>query len=41
MAQAHLAAYVRIRDLDLVQVYSPTKAHRNEFAAEMNEQFDI
>jgi alanine dehydrogenase len=39
-ARGQLRATVTVRDLDRVDVYSPTKAHRESFAAEMNEQLE-
>ncbi|PSP99743.1 ornithine cyclodeaminase [Halobacteriales archaeon QS_4_70_19] len=37
-ARGQLRAAVAVRDLETVEVYSPTKEHREGFAAEMNEQ---
>ncbi|WP_135805289.1 ornithine cyclodeaminase family protein [Halorussus marinus] len=39
-ARGQLRAIAAVRDLDTVRVYSPTKASRESFAAEMNEQLD-
>lgn len=39
-ARGQLRAAVTVRDLDRVDVYSPTKEHRESFAGEMNEQLD-
>ncbi|WP_136715361.1 ornithine cyclodeaminase family protein [Halorientalis salina] len=39
-ARGQLRAAVTVRDLDRVDVYSPTKDNRESFAAEMNERLD-
>jgi alanine dehydrogenase len=39
-ARGQLRATATVRDLDTVWVYSPTKEHREAFAAEMNERID-
>jgi len=39
-ARGQLRATVTVRDFDTVDVYSPTKANREDFAAEMNERLD-
>jgi alanine dehydrogenase len=39
-ARGQLHAIATVRDLETVNVYSPTKAHREAFAAEMNEEYD-
>ncbi|MFC3476504.1 ornithine cyclodeaminase family protein [Halobacterium litoreum] len=39
-ARGQLRATATVRDVDSVFVYSPTKEHREEFAAEMNERLD-
>jgi alanine dehydrogenase len=39
-ARGQLRATVTVRDVDTVDVYSPTKDHRESFAAEMNERLD-
>ncbi|MFB6072820.1 MAG: ornithine cyclodeaminase family protein [Halobacterium sp.] len=39
-ARGQLRATATVRDLDTVWVYSPTKDHREEFAADMNERLD-
>jgi len=36
MARTFLAAYMRVRAIEFVKVYSPTKAHREAFAKEMS-----
>lgn len=41
MARSHLDAIMAVKDLELVQVYSPTKANRERYAAEMSDQFGI
>ena len=41
MARSHVEALLRVRPLDRIQVYSPTPAHRERFAAEMREQHGI
>ena len=39
-ARGQLRAVAAVRDLDRVNVFSPTKEHREAFAAEMNEEVD-
>lgn len=39
-ARGQLRAIATVRDLDTVWVYSPTKEHREAFAAEMNEDIE-
>ncbi|WP_458187907.1 ornithine cyclodeaminase family protein [Haladaptatus sp. NG-WS-4] len=39
-ARGQLKAAATVRDLESVWVFSPTKEHRESFAAEMNEQLD-
>jgi alanine dehydrogenase len=39
-ARGQLRAAAAVRDLETVEVYSPTKDHRETFAAEMNEALD-
>ena len=41
MARGHIEAISAVRDIELVQVYSPTKANRERFAAEMSEKLAI
>ncbi len=41
MARSHLEAISAVRGLELVQVYSPTKANREHYAAEMAEKHGI
>ena len=41
MARSHLQAMLAVRDLELVQVYSPTRANRERYAAEMSERYGI
>jgi alanine dehydrogenase len=41
MARTHLEALLHVRPLERVQVYSPTRAHRERYAAEMAERFGI
>lgn len=41
MARSHLDALLTVRDLERVQVYSPTKANRDRYAAEMRERHGI
>lgn len=37
MARSHVEAFLTVRPLERVQVHSPTRAHRERFAAEMRE----
>ena len=39
-ARGQLLATASVREFDRVEVYSPTQAHRQSFAAEMNERLD-
>ncbi|WP_254280251.1 ornithine cyclodeaminase family protein [Haloarcula marina] len=39
-ARGQVRAAATVRDFDRVEVYSPTQAHRESFAAEMNEALD-
>jgi len=39
-ARGQVRATATVRDLETVWVYSPTKAHRESFAAELNERLD-
>ncbi|WP_254537956.1 ornithine cyclodeaminase family protein [Halomarina litorea] len=39
-ARGQLRATMTVRDFETVNVYSPTKEHRESFASEMNKQFD-
>lgn len=39
-ARGQVRATATVRDLDTVWVYSPTKAHREEFAGDLNERLD-
>lgn len=41
MARSHLESLLTVRQLERVQVYSPTKANRDRYAAEMSEQHGI
>ena len=41
MARSHLEALMTVRALERVQVYSPTRAHRDRYAAEMAEAHGI
>src|SRR4029434_2392949 len=41
MARTYLEAFTRVRDVQKVRVYSPTKAHREAYAEEMGAKFDI
>lgn len=41
MAEVYLEAFDAVRDLSKVQVYSPTRDHRESFAAEMSERLDL
>ncbi|MEU6655813.1 hypothetical protein ABZ904_42245 [Streptomyces sp. NPDC046900] len=37
MARSHIEAFLTVRPLERVQVYSPTRSHRERFAAQMRE----
>jgi alanine dehydrogenase len=39
-ARGQLRAAATVRDLDRVDVFSPTEQHRNDFAGEMNKELD-
>ena len=41
MARTHLEAILLVRDLQRVQVYSPTRANRERYAGEMSERYGI
>ncbi len=41
MARTYLQAFASVRDIRKVRVYSPTKAHREEYAAEMAAKLGI
>ncbi|MDP9392370.1 MAG: ornithine cyclodeaminase family protein [Actinomycetota bacterium] len=41
MARSHLEALLTVRPLERVQVYSPTKANREAYAAEMSERHGV
>lgn len=41
MARSYLEAISLVRNIDRLQVFSPTPAHREEYAREMAERFDI
>jgi alanine dehydrogenase len=41
MARTHLEAVLEVRPLERVQVYSPTRANRERYAAEMRERFEL
>jgi ornithine cyclodeaminase/alanine dehydrogenase-like protein (mu-crystallin family) len=41
MAHSHLEAFAAVRRLKRVQVYSPTREHRETFAREMSEKLDL
>jgi alanine dehydrogenase len=41
MARSHIEAFLLARKIDRVQVYSPTRAHRLEYAKEITERFGI
>ena len=41
MARTHMEAFMCVRDLKRLQVYSPTPANREAFAAEMRETYGI
>ncbi|KIF77444.1 hypothetical protein QR77_33540 [Streptomyces sp. 150FB] len=41
MARSHVEAFLAVRPLERVQVYSPTRANRERFAAEMRELYGL
>ncbi|WP_347058373.1 hypothetical protein ABC795_16845 [Blastococcus sp. HT6-30] len=41
MARSHLAALLTVRQLERVQVYSPTRAHRERYAGEVAEEYGL
>ncbi len=41
MSRTHMDAFMCVRDIKRLQVWSPTKAHREAFAAEMAEKHNI
>lgn len=41
MARTHMEAFLLARKIDRVQVYSPTRAHRIEYAREITEKFGV
>jgi ornithine cyclodeaminase/alanine dehydrogenase-like protein (mu-crystallin family) len=41
MARSHLEALLAVRPLERVQVYSPTRAHRERYATEMTERHGV
>jgi ornithine cyclodeaminase/alanine dehydrogenase-like protein (mu-crystallin family) len=41
MARSHVESLLRVRDIKRIQVYSPTKANREKYAADMHEQYGI
>jgi ornithine cyclodeaminase/alanine dehydrogenase-like protein (mu-crystallin family) len=41
MARSHMEAFTLVRKIRRVQVYSPTKDHREAYAKEMSEQFGV
>jgi ornithine cyclodeaminase/alanine dehydrogenase-like protein (mu-crystallin family) len=41
MARTHIEAFFLARKIDRVQVYSPTRAHRLEYAREITEKFGV
>jgi len=41
MARSHLESLLTVRDVQRVHVYSPTKANRERYAAEMSERHEI
>jgi alanine dehydrogenase len=41
MARSHLESILQVRPIDRVQVYSPTREHREAYAKEMSEQYDV
>ena len=41
MARSHIEAFRLVRNIKKIQVYSPTKAHREAYAREMEEKYGI
>ncbi len=41
MARTYLEAFAKVRKIDYCRVYSPTRAHREAYAAEMSDKLDI
>ncbi|MGE5537281.1 MAG: ornithine cyclodeaminase family protein [Gemmatimonas sp.] len=41
MARSHMAAFMEVRDIKKVQVYSPTPANRERFAEDMRELYGV
>ena len=41
MSRSHMDAFMAVRDIKKLQVFSPTKANRESFAAEMRDKFEI
>jgi alanine dehydrogenase len=41
MARSHVEAFLAVRPLERVQVYSPTRANRERFASEMRERYGL
>jgi ornithine cyclodeaminase/alanine dehydrogenase-like protein (mu-crystallin family) len=41
MARSHMEALLRVRDIKRVQVYSPTKTHREKYAAEVQQKHGL
>ncbi len=41
MARSHAEAFLQVRKLKKIQVYSPTEFHRKEYAREISEKFGI
>jgi ornithine cyclodeaminase/alanine dehydrogenase-like protein (mu-crystallin family) len=41
MARSHIEAFLEARPIKRVQVYSPTKEHREAYAAEVRERYEI
>ena len=41
MARSHVESFLLAREIKRIQVYSPTKAHREEYAKEVSEKYGI
>src|SRR5918912_3223258 len=41
MARAHMEAFMRVRKIEKLQVFSPTRANRERFGREMAEKYNI